>query len=251
MAAPGPSSFDHAACDQATLDFYADEARVYAAKGPRSASRPLAAFLQALASGARILELGCGAGRDSQAMLARGFQLDATDGVPEIAREAEGRIGRPVRVMRFDELDAVEEYDGVWAHASLLHVPRAALPGVLSLVFRALKPRGVHFASFKRAPSNLTQRTVEPRRPRPFSRRREPSLNLTASRSPERKGLSRTTLRVAATRPPEAVLDRPFHSGTLQPPRDLRMSGTPSVRFLWESQGSLSTHCGHHRVQQW
>ncbi len=51
--------------------------------------------------------------------------------------------------MRFDELDAVDKYDGVWAHASLLHVPRVALPGVLSLVFRALKPGGVHFASFK------------------------------------------------------------------------------------------------------
>jgi SAM-dependent methyltransferase len=149
MAAPGPPSLDHAACDQATLDFYADEARVYAASGARGASRPLAAFLQGLAPGARILELGCGAGRDSEAILARGFQLDATDGVPEIAREAEERIGRPVRVMRFDELDAIDGYDGVWAHASLLHVPRAALPGVLSLVFRALKPGGVHFASFK------------------------------------------------------------------------------------------------------
>ncbi len=82
-------------------------------------------------------------------MLARGFELDATDGVPEIAHQAEERLGRPVRVMRFDELAAVEAYDGVWAHACLLHVPRPALPGILSRVFRALKPGGIHFANFK------------------------------------------------------------------------------------------------------
>lgn len=149
MSAPRPSSSGHAASDQATLGFYADEAPVYVASGPGSASRHLDAFLQLLAPGARILELGCGGGRDSEEMLARGFQLDATDGVPEIARKAEERIGRPVRVMRFDELEAVDEYDGVWAHASLLHVPRPALPGILSLVFRALKPGGAHFANFK------------------------------------------------------------------------------------------------------
>ncbi len=51
--------------------------------------------------------------------------------------------------MRFDELDAHEEYDAVWASASLLHVPRAELPQVISLVHRALKTDGVHCASYK------------------------------------------------------------------------------------------------------
>lgn len=140
---------NHAAHDEATLAFYADEAPIYAAGGPGGVSRHLDAFLELLSPGARVLELGCGGGRDSEAILARGFQLDATDGVPELARKAEERIGRTVRVMRFDELDAVNEYDAVWAHASLLHVPRPALAGVLSLVFRSLKPGGVHFADFK------------------------------------------------------------------------------------------------------
>jgi SAM-dependent methyltransferase len=141
---PGP-----AARDAATLRFYADEAPVYAASGPGGASRRLNPFLDLLAPGARILELGCGGGRDSEAMLARGFDVDATDGVEEIARQAEKRIARRVRVMRFDELDSVAEYDAVWAHASLLHVPRPALPSVLFGVFRALKPGGLHFANFK------------------------------------------------------------------------------------------------------
>jgi SAM-dependent methyltransferase len=135
--------------DPATLRFYADEATAYAATGRGRASQHLDGFLARLATGARILELGCGDGRDSEAMLARGFDVDPTDGVEAMALEAGKRIGRPVRAMRFDELDAVEAYDAVWAHATLLHAPRSALPEVLSRVFRALKPGGLHFANFK------------------------------------------------------------------------------------------------------
>lgn len=135
--------------DADTLAFYAAEAPVYAASGPDGASRDLAAFLDRLAPGARILELGCGGGRDAAAMLARGFDVDPTDGVAAMAARAEARIGRPVRVLRFEELDAVEAYDAVWAHASLLHVPRLALPAVLAAVHRALRPGGLHFASYK------------------------------------------------------------------------------------------------------
>lgn len=135
--------------DATTLRFYADEAPVYAASGPGSVSRWLSEFLALLPPGARILELGCGGGRDAEAMIAAGFDVDPTDGTPEIARKAEERLGCPVRVLRFDELDALEPYDAVWASASLLHVPRDALPQVLGLVFKALKPGGIHFASYK------------------------------------------------------------------------------------------------------
>jgi SAM-dependent methyltransferase len=140
---------DPGAHDAATLDFYAAEASVYAARSPDGASQHLHAFLDRLAPGARILELGCGGGRDSAAMRARGFDIDPTDGSPEMAREASARLGRPVRVLRFDELDATGAYDAVWAHACLLHVPRKALLAVLARVFRALKPGGLHFADFK------------------------------------------------------------------------------------------------------
>ena len=51
--------------------------------------------------------------------------------------------------MRFDELNAANQYDSVWANASLLHVARKELPDVLGLIFQALKPGGIHFASFK------------------------------------------------------------------------------------------------------
>jgi SAM-dependent methyltransferase len=66
-----------------------------------------------------------------------------------MAREAEKRIGAPVRVQLFEDLDDVEAFDGIWANTSLLHVPRAGLPNVLARVNRALKPGGLLAASFK------------------------------------------------------------------------------------------------------
>lgn len=135
--------------DPATLDFYDREAPDYVASGKGGVSRWLDGFMQALPAGARILELGCGGGRDAQAMLAHGFDVDPTDGTPAMAAKAAARLGRPVRVMRFDELADAGAYDAVWANASLLHVPRDALPDVLARVFRALRPGGLHFASYK------------------------------------------------------------------------------------------------------
>jgi hypothetical protein len=82
-------------------------------------------------------------------MIRRGFVVDPTDGSAEIARKAQERIRKTVRVMRFDQLSAHEEYDSIWAHASLLHVPRSGLAAVLRLVWSALRPGGLHFASFK------------------------------------------------------------------------------------------------------
>jgi SAM-dependent methyltransferase len=137
------------AFDPATLDFYAREAPVYTASGKDGSFRHLEPFLALLAPGASILELGCGGGYDAAFMLARGFDVDATDGVATMAMKAEAHIGRPVRVMRFDELAAVERYDSVVAAASLLHVPRSGLPEVLARIYRALRPGGWHVASFK------------------------------------------------------------------------------------------------------
>lgn len=135
--------------DEETLRFYAETAETYLASGAGGVSRHLHDFLKKLPPGARILELGCGGGRDAEAMIKAGFNVEPTDGTTEIARQAEERLKRKVRVMRFEEIDAVELFDAVWANASLLHVPRPSLSHVLGLVFTALKPGGLHFASYK------------------------------------------------------------------------------------------------------
>ncbi len=82
-------------------------------------------------------------------MLERGFVLDATDGIPAMVAKAKERHGINARLMRFDQLDADQAYHAVWAHACLLHCPRAELPDVLQRIHRALKPGGLHYASFK------------------------------------------------------------------------------------------------------
>lgn len=135
--------------DWTTLKFYNDFAPTYIASGNGGVSRHLAAFLDVVPPCSRILELGCGGGRDAQAMIAAGHRVDPTDGSFSIAKKAEALLQVPVRVMQFEELDAQNEYDAIWANASLLHVPRAELPAVLSLVRRALKPGGLHHATYK------------------------------------------------------------------------------------------------------
>ncbi|KJC35464.1 SAM-dependent methyltransferase [Bradyrhizobium sp. LTSP885] len=134
--------------DEDTLQFYRRNAEAYAgwAKAP---STRLRGFLGLLPPGGAILELGCGAGNHAAVMLAEGFVLRATDGSPEMAAVAASRLGHPVEAMLFDQLDELEAYDGVWASACLLHVPRDELAGILSRIHRALKPSGVFYASYK------------------------------------------------------------------------------------------------------
>ncbi|MCK1411344.1 class I SAM-dependent methyltransferase [Bradyrhizobium sp. 76] len=134
--------------DEGTLQFYRSNARSYAdwAKAP---STRLRGFLALLPSGGSILELGCGAGNHSAVMLAEGFSVRATDGSPEMAEIASQRLGHAVEAMRFDQLDAHEAYDGVWASACLLHVPRDELASILARIHRALRPSAVFYASYK------------------------------------------------------------------------------------------------------
>ncbi len=134
--------------DDETLQFYRRNAQSYAdwAKAP---STRLRSFLALLPKGGSILELGCGAGNHLAVMLEAGFTVRATDGSPEMAEIASHRLGHPVEAMRFDQLDAHQAHDGVWASACLLHAPRDELAGILARIHRALKPAGVFYASFK------------------------------------------------------------------------------------------------------
>ena len=135
--------------DAQTLAFYEAQAPRYTMSFGTSPSPHLDAFLNRLPPNARILELGCGGGRDAARMAERRFDVDPTDGSAAMVRKTQERFDLPARRMEFGALDAAEEYDAVWAHASLLHVGRIALPGVLSAIHRALRPEGLHYASYK------------------------------------------------------------------------------------------------------
>ena len=135
--------------DRATLDYYEKAAPRTTFDSGAAPSRDLDAFLDRLAPGAHVLELGCGGGRDAARMVERGFVIDPTDGAGALVRKANERFGVGARAMRFDELEAIAQYGAVWAHASLLHVPRAELPDVLVRVRHALTPQGWHYGSYK------------------------------------------------------------------------------------------------------
>ena len=128
--------------DARTLAAYQARAADYAARfGDRGPDADLRAFLDAVPPGARVLDLGCGPGRSAAAMAEAGLAVEAWDAAPAMVDLARGR-GVAARLARFDDLEARGAYDGVWANFSLLHAPRAALPGHLRAVARALRPGG-------------------------------------------------------------------------------------------------------------
>ncbi len=106
-------------------------------------------FLEKLNSDAYILDLGCGAGRDTKYFLSRGYQIDAIDGSEQLCRIASKYTGIKVRQMLFQELDEKEKYDGIWACASILHLPKKQLREVLENMYAALKSEGWIYTSFK------------------------------------------------------------------------------------------------------
>lgn len=133
-----------------TIRFYEENAEDFFARSVAADMLPqLATFAALLPPGGRVLEAGCGSGRDARVFHEMGFQVTATEAVPALAALAREHAGVDVRVMTFDQMDWIEAFDGVWACASLLHVPRVGLPETLRRLRRALVPGGVWFMSFK------------------------------------------------------------------------------------------------------
>jgi len=106
-------------------------------------------FLMEIPAGGLILDAGCGSGRDSKAFLAQKYRVRAFDASPQLARKASEHIGQVVATQTFDDVSEVACYDGIWACASLLHLPESALPKALGHLWTALKPAGTLYLSFK------------------------------------------------------------------------------------------------------
>jgi SAM-dependent methyltransferase len=95
-----------------------------------------------------LLDFGCGPGRDLEALTAHGHVAIGLEGSPEFAAMARAHSGCEVWQQNFFALDLPPgHFDGVFANASLFHVPRHALPDVLGKLHACLKPGGVLFSS--------------------------------------------------------------------------------------------------------
>jgi superfamily II DNA or RNA helicase/HKD family nuclease/SOS-response transcriptional repressor LexA len=106
-------------------------------------------FAAMLGAGGRVLDAGCGSGRDAKVFAQQGFRVSAFDASPELAERASSHCGFPVDVRTFQDVDEVHAYDGIWCCASLLHVEPSEMPEVLARLWTALAPGGVLYASFK------------------------------------------------------------------------------------------------------
>lgn len=106
-------------------------------------------FLKHLSPGAKILDLGCGSGRDTKCFLQKGYEVVAMDGSIKMVKLSTEFTGRQTLYLSFDEIDFHEEFDGVWACASLLHVPRNRIDSIFKKVYIALKKGGVFYSSYK------------------------------------------------------------------------------------------------------
>ena len=106
-------------------------------------------FAKNLSKGSRILDFGCGSGRDTKYFLSQGYQVDAIDGSEEICRLASAYTGISVCHMLFQELSVENMYDGIWACSSILHLSYDELRNVLIRMSHALKEKGIAYTSFK------------------------------------------------------------------------------------------------------
>ena len=135
---------------QNTINYYNENAKAFI-EGTVSVefTRVQDAFLQLLPSKGKILDFGCGSGRDTKYFLEHGYKVDATDGSIELCKLASKYTGINVKHMLFQELEEVEKYDGIWACASIIHVKRTELPEILQKMYTATKKNGVIYISFK------------------------------------------------------------------------------------------------------
>ena len=106
-------------------------------------------FLENMPSTGKILDAGCGSGRDTKFFLEKGFNVVAFDNSPNMVRHAAEYTGQEVLLMSFEDIEFKDNFDGIWACASVLHVPENNISTVLSKFTDALKDSGIIYTSFK------------------------------------------------------------------------------------------------------
>lgn len=143
-------SFKGESMQKDTLDFYNRNAQFFVTDTKDVQFTEIQdVFLSYLSSGSKILDFGCGSGRDTKYFLDKGYVVDAIDGSEELCKIASAYTGIEVKNSLFEELDAREEYSGIWACASILHIPKEELQAILRKMMISVVDGGIIYASFK------------------------------------------------------------------------------------------------------
>ncbi len=133
-----------------TVNYYDTHADTFFAETQGVDMSPLhQRFLARLPIGAHILDAGCGSGRDSNAFMQLGYRVTAFDASAKLAALAQVHTGLPIAQRSFADVDEIAIYDGIWACASLLHLREIEIAETLQRLWRALKPNGIFYLSFK------------------------------------------------------------------------------------------------------
>lgn len=135
---------------KATLQYYNDHAREFAAQTQQvNFGETQQEFIKLVQPGGHILDFGCGAGRDSAYFLAQGYRVTSLDGANNLALLAEEFIKQKVVRQSFEAFGDTDCYDGVWACASLLHLPWDMLGQIIQKLAASLHKKGILYVSFK------------------------------------------------------------------------------------------------------
>lgn len=133
-----------------TLAYYQANAEKFVANTRGVDMSPLyQRFFEQLPRGGHILDAGCGSGRDSKAFSKHGYRVTAFDACEALVEHTREYTGLPIALRSFSEVEEKNIYDGIWACASLLHLPENTLKDALLRLWNALKPGGHFYLSFK------------------------------------------------------------------------------------------------------
>ena len=106
-------------------------------------------FLEYLPENGYILDFGCGSGRDTKYFKEKGYKIEAIDGSEELCQIASEYSGIKVECMLFQDLNENDQYDGIWACASILHLSKTEMKDVFKKMIRSLNKNGIIYTSFK------------------------------------------------------------------------------------------------------
>lgn len=120
-------------------------------------------FTSCFADGSKILDLGCGVGKEAYLFKTQGYDVTAIDGSSYWCQEINKRLKLNATCMDIRGIDYDSEFSGIWCNSVIQHISKPDAQVVFNKCYTALRQSGVFFVSFKDKyfPSPEDQRTYE------------------------------------------------------------------------------------------